>query len=46
MRVNGFSGDVGDNFDWQARLLFHFKKDTPTVAATSFAVEALMKVIK
>ncbi|MEM9649363.1 MAG: delta-aminolevulinic acid dehydratase, partial [Bacteroidota bacterium] len=33
----------GYNFDWQARRLFLFKKNTPTVVATSFCVEALLK---
>lgn len=31
----------GYNFPWQARLLFLFPSYTPTVVATSFAVEAL-----
>ncbi|MDO5968910.1 delta-aminolevulinic acid dehydratase [Flavivirga aquimarina] len=33
----------GYNFDWQARRLFLFPKNTPTVVATSFAVDALLK---
>ncbi len=33
----------GYNFDWQARRLFLFPKNTPTVVATSFCVEALIK---
>ena len=32
----------GYNFDWQARRLFLFPKNTPTVVATSFCVEALL----
>lgn len=31
----------GYNFDWQARRLFLFPKNTPTVVATSFCVVAL-----
>lgn len=39
-----FSGACwGYNFPWQARLLFLFPKDTPTVVATTFCVEALFK---
>lgn len=33
----------GYNFDWQARLLFLFPKETPTIVATSFCVDALFK---
>ena len=33
----------GYNFDWQARRLFLFPKDTPTVVATNFAATALME---
>ncbi|SNR30105.1 hypothetical protein SAMN04488009_1031 [Maribacter sedimenticola] len=33
----------GYNFDWQARLSFLFPKETPTVVATSFCVEGLLK---
>ncbi len=44
MRVQGFAGACwGYNFDWQARRLFLFKKDTPTVVATCFCVEALLE---
>ena len=32
----------GYNFDWQARRLFLFPKNTPTVVATAFAAMALM----
>ena len=32
----------GYNFDWQARRLFLFPKNTPTVVATSFCATALM----
>ncbi len=42
MKAEGYSGACwGYNFDWQARRLFLFKKNTPTVVATAFAVEAL-----
>ena len=44
MRNTNYSGACwGYNFDWQARRLFLFPKDTPTVVATSFAVTALLK---
>ncbi|WP_317166935.1 delta-aminolevulinic acid dehydratase [Winogradskyella ursingii] len=44
MRSKGFSGACwGYNFDWQARRLFLFKKNTPTVVATCFCVEALIE---
>ncbi|WP_299519958.1 delta-aminolevulinic acid dehydratase [Winogradskyella sp.] len=44
MKVDGYSGACwGYNFDWQARRLFLFKKDTPTVVATAFCVEALIE---
>ena len=33
----------GYNFDWQARLIFLFPKETPTIVATSFCVDALFK---
>ncbi len=32
----------GYNFDWQARRLFLFPKNTPTVVATTFCASALM----
>ncbi|MBR5087616.1 MAG: delta-aminolevulinic acid dehydratase [Muribaculaceae bacterium] len=32
----------GYNFDWQARLLFLFPKNTPTVVATCFSATALI----
>ncbi|WP_369997310.1 delta-aminolevulinic acid dehydratase [Winogradskyella sp.] len=42
MKVETCSGACwGYNFDWQARRLFLFKKNTPTVVATAFAIEAL-----
>ncbi|WP_422107359.1 delta-aminolevulinic acid dehydratase [Winogradskyella sp.] len=42
MKAEGYSGACwGYNFDWQARRLFLFKKNTPTVVATAFCVEAL-----
>mgnify|MGYP001326227868 FL=1 len=40
----GYSGACwGYNFPWQARNLFYFPKETPTVVATSFCSEALFK---
>ena len=36
----------GYNFDWQARRLFLFPKNLPTVVATSFCVEALLKAFE
>ncbi len=42
LQSKGYSGACwGYNFDWQARRLFLFPKNTPTVVATSFAVDAL-----
>ena len=44
MKAEGYSGACwGYNFDWQARRLFLFKKNTPTVVATAFSVEALVE---
>ena len=44
LKSTNFSGACwGYNFPWQARRLFLFPKDTPTVVATSFCVEALFK---
>ena len=44
LKNTNFSGACwGYNFPWQARRLFLFPKDTPTVVATSFCVEALFK---
>ncbi|WCO01125.1 delta-aminolevulinic acid dehydratase [Psychroserpens ponticola] len=44
LRTKGYSGSAwGYNFDWQARRLFLFKKQTPTVVATCFCVEALLE---
>jgi len=44
MRSLGYSGACwGYNFDWQARRLFLFPKNTPTVVATAFCAEALFK---
>jgi len=36
----------GYNFDWQARLSFLFPRETPTVVATSFCVDALLRAYK
>ena len=42
LRSKGYSGACwGYNFDWQARRLFLFPKNTPTVVATSFCASAL-----
>ena len=42
LKTEGFSGACwGYNFDWQARRLFLFPKNTPTVVATTFCAEAL-----
>ncbi|MBO3115788.1 delta-aminolevulinic acid dehydratase [Winogradskyella sp. DF17] len=47
MRSKGYSGSCwGYNFDWQARRLFLFKKNTPTVVATAFCVEALIEAFE
>lgn len=44
LKNTNFSGACwGYNFPWQARRLFLFPKDTPTVVATAFCVEALFK---
>lgn len=43
MQSKGYSGACwGYNFDWQARRLFLFPKQTPTVVATCFCATALM----
>ena len=44
MRSKGYSGACwGYNFGWQARRLFYFPKNTPTVVATSFCAGALLQ---
>lgn len=44
LQAKGYSGACwGYNFDWQARRLFLFPKNTPTVVATSFCATALME---
>lgn len=44
LKNTNYSGACwGYNFDWQARRLFFFPRETPTVVATSFCVEALFK---
>lgn len=44
LKQEGYSGACwGYNFDWQARRLFLFPKNTPTVVATSFCVDALLE---
>ena len=44
MQNSDYSGACwGYNFDWQARRLFLFPKNTPTVVATSFCVDGLLK---
>lgn len=43
LQSKGYSGACwGYNFDWQARRLFLFPKQTPTVVATTFCATALM----
>ena len=43
LRSEGYRGACwGYNFDWQARRLFLFPKNTPTVVATNFCATALM----
>lgn len=43
LRSPGYSGACwGYNFDWQARRLFLFPKNTPTVVATTFCAAALL----
>jgi rhamnogalacturonyl hydrolase YesR len=43
LKTEGYSGACwGYNFDWQARRLFFFPKNTPTVVVTSFCAEALL----
>jgi len=45
LKIKGYSGACwGYNFDWQARRLFLFPKNTPNVVATSFCVNALFEV--
>ncbi len=42
LQSKGFSGACwGYNFDWQARRLFLFPKNTPTIVATTFCATAL-----
>lgn len=44
LKNTSYSGACwGYNFDWQARRLFLFPADTPTVVATTFCAEALFK---
>lgn len=44
LQSKGYSGACwGYNFDWQARRLFLFPKNTPTVVATTFAAAALFQ---
>ncbi len=44
LQSKGYSGTCwGYNFDWQARRLFLFPKNTPTVVATNFCATALME---
>jgi len=46
LQSKGYSGACwGYNFDWQARAFFQ-PKNTPTVVATSFIVEALLKAYR
>jgi len=42
LQSEGYSGACwGYNFDWQARRLFLFPKNTPTIVASAFCVNAL-----
>lgn len=44
LQTHGYSGACwGYNFDWQARRLFLFPKNTPTVVATNFCAIALIE---
>ena len=44
IKSDGYSGACwGYNFDWQARRLFLFPANTPTVVATSFCASALFE---
>jgi hypothetical protein len=44
LKNTNYSGACwGYNFDWQARRLFLFPANTPTVVATTFCAEALFK---
>lgn len=44
LQSKGYSGACwGYNFDWQARRLFLFPRNTPTVVATNFCATALME---
>jgi hypothetical protein len=44
LQSKGYSGACwGYNFDWQARRLFLFPKNTPTVVATTFCATALFQ---
>jgi len=44
MQSKGYSGACwGYNFDWQARCLFLFPKNTPTIVATTFCAAALFE---
>lgn len=44
LKNTGYSGACwGYNFDWQARRLFLFPKNTPTVVATTFCASALIE---
>ncbi|WP_346863269.1 hypothetical protein [uncultured Draconibacterium sp.] len=44
LQSDGYSGACwGYNFDWQARRLFLFPKNTPTVVATNFAASGLFE---
>ena len=44
LKNNNYTGDCwGYNFDWQARRLFLFPSETPTVVATTFVASALFE---
>jgi hypothetical protein len=43
LQATGYSGACwGYNFDWQARRLFLFPKNTPTIVATAFCATSLI----
>lgn len=47
LKVEGYSGACwGYNFDWQARRLFLFPRNTPTIVATCFCASALFEAFE
>lgn len=44
LKIERYTGSCwGYNFDWQARQLFFFPRGTPTVVATAFCAESLLR---